>query len=73
MIPIRVAAAAAVLALVACGGEEPAPEPGALKTRMGAPEQVEQDVEKSMDESQARMEAEMRAAAGEPADSAARP
>lgn len=68
-------APAALLSLAACGGEEPAPapEPNALERQIAAPKQVKSDVEKTMEDAQARRDAEMRAAAGEPADTAARP
>lgn len=64
---------AAVLLLAACGGEEPAPEPApvpqALEQRLSAPETAKENVEKSMEDARARMDAELRAATGAPADS----
>lgn len=72
----RALAVAALLALAACGGDEPAAEPAqpsTLERQIAAPKRVEQDVNKSMEEAQARRDAEMRAATGAPADSAARP
>lgn len=69
----RALALAALLALAACGGDEPAPQPSTLEQQVAAPKRVEQDVNRSMDAAQARMDAEMRAATGAPADTAARP
>lgn len=74
MTPLRLAPAAVLLLLAACGGDEPAPEPvpRALEERLAAPKSAQEDVETSMRDAQARMDAEMRAATGAPADSAPR-
>lgn len=80
MIPLRrLVPTSALLVLAACGGDEPSPEPAAapvptaLEQRLSAPKTAKEDVEKSMEDARARMDAEMREATGTPTDSAARP